>query len=72
MTTSHRASRTDNTSHPRAAASLSTRVMAGVIGGLAGGAVFGVLMAVMGMLPMIASLVGSDSAVIGLGVHLVI
>ncbi|MBG6226627.1 putative membrane protein YagU involved in acid resistance [Arthrobacter sp. CAN_A2] len=42
------------------------------MGGLSGGVVFGALMAMMGMLPMIASLVGSSSAVIGFIVHLVI
>ena len=51
---------------------LGRRITAGAIGGIAGGLVFGVLMAMMGMLPMIASMVGSDSAVAGFGVHLVI
>ncbi|RJT76981.1 hypothetical protein D6T63_15815 [Arthrobacter cheniae] len=46
--------------------------MAGLVGGLAGGAVFGILMAMMGMLPMIASLVGFTSAGVGFAVHLVI
>ena len=44
----------------------------GVLGGLAGGLVFGILMAMMGMLPMIASMVGSDSAIVGFGIHLII
>ncbi|RJT81142.1 hypothetical protein D6T63_07875 [Arthrobacter cheniae] len=48
------------------------RVLAGFIGGLSGGVVFGALMAVMGMLPMIASLVGSSSVAVGFIVHLVI
>ncbi|WP_253907885.1 hypothetical protein [Arthrobacter sp. H20] len=52
--------------------SMVTRLMAGLIGGLAGGIAFGLLMAVMGMLPMIASLVGSTSAAIGFVVHLTI
>ncbi|EXF25766.1 membrane protein [Nesterenkonia sp. AN1] len=47
-------------------------VSAGILGGLAGGLLFGALMAMMGMLPMIASLVGSSSAGVGFGVHLVI
>lgn len=51
---------------------LARRVTAGAIGGIAGGLVFGVLMAMMGMLPMIASMVGSDSAVVGFGVHIVV
>lgn len=51
---------------------LAWRITAGVTGGIAGGLVFGVLMAMMGMLPMIASMVGSDSALVGFGIHLVI
>jgi hypothetical protein len=45
---------------------------AGAVAGLAGGLVFGILMAMMGMLPMIASLVGSQSAVVGFLVHMAI
>ncbi|WP_253905840.1 hypothetical protein [Arthrobacter sp. H5] len=52
--------------------SIGTRMMAGALGGLAGGIVFGFLMAMMGMLGMIASLVGSSSAIAGFLVHLVI
>ncbi len=48
------------------------RITAGVIGGLAGGLAFGLLMAMMGMLPMVAGLVGSDSAGVGLLVHLIL
>jgi hypothetical protein len=44
----------------------------GAIAGLAGGIVFGALMAMQGMLPMIAALVGADSGTIGLVVHLAI
>ncbi|MBB6171935.1 putative membrane protein YagU involved in acid resistance [Nocardiopsis mwathae] len=44
----------------------------GVVAGLAGGVVFGMLMAMTGMLPMVAMLVGSESAVVGGAVHLVI
>ncbi|GAC1607530.1 MAG: hypothetical protein NVS3B6_21420 [Pseudarthrobacter sp.] len=51
---------------------LARRISAGVTGGIAGGLVFGVLMAMMGMLPMIASMVGSDSALVGFGIHMVI
>lgn len=58
-------------SHP-ATASLSRRIAAGVVGGIAGGLIFGILMAMMGMLPMIASMVGSDSAALGFGIHMVI
>lgn len=49
-----------------------TYVLQGVGSGLAGGVVFGFLMGMMGMLPMVAKLVGSGSAVVGFGVHLVI
>lgn len=52
-------------------ATMGRRIIAGVIGGLSGGLAFGVLMAVMGMLPMVAALVGGSSPVLGLGVHLV-
>lgn len=44
----------------------------GVIGGLAGGVVFGVIMALMGMMPMIAMMVGSESTVLGWIIHLII
>ena len=44
----------------------------GVYAGLAGGVVFGVMMAMMGMLPMIGQMVGHPSAVTGFLVHLVI
>ncbi|WP_225924566.1 hypothetical protein [Pseudonocardia abyssalis] len=46
--------------------------MDGVLAGLAGGVMFGALMAMMGMLPMVAMLVGSTSPVVGAIVHLVI
>ena len=51
---------------------LVQRITGGVVGGLAGGLVFGALMGAMGMLPMIAGLVGSGSAVVGFVVHMVI
>ena len=44
----------------------------GMVGGIAGGIVFGMLMAMQDMLPMVAALVGSDSAAVGFGVHLAI
>lgn len=59
-------------SHPTSGTGLGRRVLAGAVGGIAGGIAFGILMAMMGMLPMVASLVGSNSAVVGFGVHLVI
>lgn len=48
------------------------RVRAGILGGLAGGVVFGMLMAMMGTLPMIAGLIGSKSALVGFVVHMLI
>ena len=44
----------------------------GVYGGLAGGVVFGAMMAMMGMLPMIGNMVGIPSAWVGFVVHLMI
>jgi hypothetical protein len=59
--------------HPHISAlHLGRRAMAGVTGGIAGGLVFGLLMAMMGMLPMVASLVGLNSAGAGFGIHMVI
>ena len=49
-----------------------TSIKHGVYGGLAGGVVFGALMAMMGMLPMIGNMVGVPSAWIGFFVHLLI
>lgn len=44
----------------------------GVIAGLIGGSVFGVMMATMQMLPMVAGLVGSESILVGFIVHMLI
>ena len=49
-----------------------TRIKHGVYGGLAGGVMFGAMMAMMGMLPMIGTMVGSSSAWTGFFVHLMI
>src|SRR5215218_9855838 len=46
------------------------RLVAGIIGGIVGGLAFGALMAMMGMLPMVASIVGSKSAVVGFLYHM--
>ncbi|MGH3737800.1 MAG: hypothetical protein ACRDT6_19640 [Micromonosporaceae bacterium] len=51
-------------------AALPTRLVAGVVGGLAGGIVFGILMQMMGMIPMVAMLVGSEAVAVGWLVHL--
>jgi uncharacterized membrane protein YagU involved in acid resistance len=48
------------------------RLVAGTVGGVAGGVLFGAMMGMMGMLPMVASLVGSDNAAVGFLVHMVI
>jgi uncharacterized membrane protein YagU involved in acid resistance len=48
------------------------RLVAGVTGGLVGGFFFGFLLAAMGMLPVIAELVGGSSFVTGFLVHMVI
>ena len=49
-----------------------TSIKHGVYGGLAGGVVFGAMMAMMGMLPIIGNMVGSPSAWTGFFVHLMI
>ena len=49
-----------------------TSIKHGVYGGLVGGVVFGAMMAMMGMLPMIGNMVGSPSAWIGFLVHMMI
>lgn len=53
-------------------ASLVNSIVHGVTAGLIGGAVFGVQMAVGGMLPMVAQMIGSQSPVVGFILHLVI
>ena len=42
----------------------------GAYAGVAGGVPFGMMMGMMGMLPMIGMMVGSPSAVAGFGVHI--
>jgi hypothetical protein len=54
----------------RAGVPWAQRLLAGIIGGVVGGLAFGALMAMMGMLPMIASIVGSKSAVVGFFYHM--
>jgi uncharacterized membrane protein YagU involved in acid resistance len=48
----------------------SKRLLGGVVGGLTGGVLFGALMHMMGMLGMVAGLVGQDSTGVGWVVHL--
>jgi uncharacterized membrane protein YagU involved in acid resistance len=50
--------------------STATSLKAGIAAGLIGGLVFGMMMALMGMLPMVAMLVGTDSALVGFLVHM--
>ncbi len=54
----------------RTGSTLKQRVIGGVVGGVAGGLVFGAWMGIMGMLPMVASVVGSKSAVVGFLYHM--
>jgi len=68
MTTQTRTTGTSNTG----SRSLVSSIVAGAIAGLGGGVVFGMMMAMMGMLPMVAMLVRSESAVVGFLVHMVI
>jgi uncharacterized membrane protein YagU involved in acid resistance len=51
---------------------LTNRLIAGIAGGLAGGLAFGILMQMMGMIPMVAMLVGSTSVAMGWLAHLAI
>lgn len=44
----------------------------GALAGLVGGLAFGALMAMMNMLPMVAMLAGSESALVGFGIHMLI
>ena len=52
--------------------SFGGRILIGALGGIAGGLVFGAMMAAMGMLPMLAGMVGSTSPWVGLGIHMMI
>ena len=44
----------------------------GIISGLGGGLIFGVLMAMMSMLPMVGMLVGQESSTVGFVLHMAI
>lgn len=50
---------------------LRRSAMAGAVGGVAGGLVFGAVMASVGTLPTVASIVRTDSPVVGFAVHMV-
>jgi len=58
------------TARSSASSSLVQRIIGGVVGGVVGGLVFGAMMAVMGMLPMVAMVVGSGSAAVGFLYHM--
>jgi hypothetical protein len=55
-----------------ATVALPARLVAGIAGGLVGGVMFGILMQMMGMIPMVAMLVGSKTLAVGWLVHLAI
>lgn len=51
---------------------LGGHVGVGALAGLVGGLAFGALMAMMNVLPMVAMLAGSESALVGFGIHMLI
>lgn len=61
-----------STTHSASLTSTTHRAVYGVIGGIAGGIMFGLLMQMMGMIEMVAKLVGSGSPAVGWIVHLAI
>lgn len=50
----------------------SAAIAVGIVGGLVGGVAFGILMQAIGMIPMVAELVGSKAIGVGWLVHLLI
>lgn len=52
-------------------AGFGARLINGAIAGVAGGVVFGILMAMLDMLPMVSMLIGVENAAVGFLVHLV-
>ena len=52
--------------------SLGKNIVAGALAGIGGGLVFGAIMGMMGMLPMVGMLVRQENAVVGFIVHLAI
>ncbi len=51
---------------------MSKNTATGVYAGLFGGSVFGIMMAVGGMFPMISGMMGMDDALVGFVLHLII
>jgi hypothetical protein len=66
------ATTTTTTAPARTTIAAPRAAVMGIAGGLVGGVLFGILMAMQGMLPMVAALIGSESAAVGFGVHLAI
>jgi hypothetical protein len=58
--------------HPVTVSGLMSRALHGAAAGIVGGLVFGMMMAMMDMLPMVSMLLGSESAAVGMFVHLTI
>ena len=56
----------------KSAASSSKLAVSGAVAGLAGGLVFGMMMWVMGMLPMVGMLVRQENSAVGFIVHMAI
>lgn len=51
---------------------ISSFYVIGILGGMAGGLVFGITMHLMGMMPMIAKMAGSESVAVGWFIHIII
>ena len=51
---------------------MNSKLRLGIYAGLFGGSIFGVMMAVAGMYPMISSMVGMENAIVGFVIHLII
>ncbi len=65
-------STTTNHSMQAQGSSMLTAVKAGAVAGLGGGLVFGVMMGMMGMLPMVGMLARQESAIVGFIIHMII
>lgn len=53
-------------------ADVGRSVAYGALGGLVGGVIFGMMMSMLGMIQMVAMLVGSEALIVGWGLHLAI
>ena len=51
---------------------MNSKLRLGIYAGLFGGSIFGVMMAVAGMYPVISSMVGMENAIVGFVIHLII